>query len=82
MRWRGVPSTIVTLVATLTLVGCSQTTRISSEILDRAVCETADYYRFRPSRATWERLTEAERLELRQRLDAYRAQGCPGVLGR
>ena len=71
---------IVTLCVPLMAAKCDQTIRASSET-DKIVCETADFYRFKPYRSTWDKLTAEEQMQLRKQLDAYRAQRCPEILG-
>ena len=62
--------------------GCQhQTIRDSSAILDKAVCEAADHYRFKPYRQTWPKLTAEEQAFLLGRLSDYRAENCPEILG-
>lgn len=63
------------LVAALMLTGCETTTLTSSEI-KRIVCETADFYRFKPFRETYAKLTAEEKASLKRQLDAYRREGC------
>lgn len=81
MRWTGKLIGIVMLCGLAG--GCqSPTIQISIETLNRIVCETADFYRFKPYRETWEKLTMEEQAELKDRLRAYRTQNCPAVLGK
>jgi hypothetical protein len=70
----------VTLCVPLMASKCPSTTQISSETLDRIVCETADFYRFKPYRSTFEKLTPEEQADLRSKLAAYRKQRCPEIL--
>jgi hypothetical protein len=63
------------LVAVLMLTGCVTTTQTSSEI-KRIICETADFYRFKPYRETYAKLTAEEKATLKRQLDAYRREGC------
>jgi hypothetical protein len=58
---------------------CDPTTLTSSEI-DKIVCETADFYRFKPYRSTFQKMTAEEQAFLMERLDAYRKENCPAVL--
>ena len=62
------------------VAGCVTTTQTSFEI-DRLVCETADFYRFKPYRSTWAKLTPDEQQTLKIQLDAFRRQECPRILG-
>jgi len=80
MASKTLPIAIAMLCVPLMGSECDPTIRASSET-DRIVCETADFYRFRPYRATWEKLTAEEQSQLRRQLDAYRRQRCPEILG-
>lgn len=81
MQWTKRLIAIAMLCAPLMGAECSQTIRASTAT-DRIVCETADFYRFRPYRSTWAKLTADEQQQLRTQLDAYRRERCPEILAR
>ncbi len=87
----GVSLSLIALTFALTLTACNQTTRIFSgiDLFDdpekmtraqrQAICKTIDRTRFRPTRATFAKMTEAERDDLRKVLAYYRDLGCPDL---
>jgi len=72
---------MATVASLLTLTGCVTTMKTSSEI-ERLICETADFYRFKPYRDTWNKLTIEEQRTLKRQLDAFRREDCPRILKR